>query len=716
MNMTATQKILVFLTCAIGLLSVLSRWTVPGPADPDAEADRLYRFELAEDGTSYILSGLKDPNLEEAVVPAVYRGLPVTVIGSFAFSSCEKLKTVILPEGIRIIKAPVPSDSPLLRTVVLPKSIEQIGENVYSEHDFYELHLRYLLYRGSPEDLDPALLERYRSLLYWYAEEQPEEAGRFWHEVDGRPVIYSTGDTQLQFELNRTGTGYSVRVLPGDDLSEIVIPDEYSGVPVTEIAEGGFRGCAELKRVVLPKYLQRIGDYAFAHCEQLEAVVIPGSTLRLGAYCFAYCGSLKEAVVPGRVQTIGEYAFYQDSALREITLEEGIRNVEQRAFASCSALKTLRLPDSVLSVGNPVIANSDALTELYLPACAVAAYSSTPVLHACPSLELLVIADSAAGFDGRSIWGGSVARNHVRDLVLPSGLEEVVNLSAAGAERIFFTGTADQWDFLVLTDDESMVHARNNCPYFYTEQPPEEAGRYWHYDESGDPAPWPSEEERLFFRLNDAGDGYLVSALPGAAMGDAVIPEQYRGLPVTAIDYYGFAGCEDLSSMQIPGTVQYILDGAFARCTGLTEILLPDSVRYIGKSAFRGCTGLTRLRLSETLEVFCLDAAEGCTDLRYLVLPDSLQQILYTGSRYIKDFAYEAVVLPAGVTGTTSLRAVEIRNLYYRGSEEAFEEEMHEPEYMKAEMHVFYYTEDPPEEAGNYWHFEDGIPVAWPQE
>jgi len=66
------------------------------------------------------------------LVPAEIDGKKVTTIGADAFSDCEFLQSVILPEGITSIKESAFSDCESLRSVVLPKGITNIGSYAFS--------------------------------------------------------------------------------------------------------------------------------------------------------------------------------------------------------------------------------------------------------------------------------------------------------------------------------------------------------------------------------------------------------------------------------------------------------------------------------------------------------------------------------------------------------------------------------------------------------
>ena len=58
---------------------------------------------------------------------------------------------------------------------------------------------------------------------------------------------------------------------------------------------------------------------------------------------------------------------------------------------------------------------------------------------------------------------------------------------------------------------------------------------------------------------------------------------------VTAIGKDAFAGCTEMTTINIPNTVTLINSEAFFDCTSLSSVNLPDNLKTIGKHAFRDC-------------------------------------------------------------------------------------------------------------------------------
>ena len=95
-------------------------------------------------------------------------------------------------------------------------------------------------------------------------------------------------------------------------ITEIEVPAEISGYPVTKIAAETFyqSDCHEtLEKVVLPDTITYIGKYAFAKCEKLESIKVPQKVVELYDSTFSYCFSLKSLFIYNTLTDIGESVF-----------------------------------------------------------------------------------------------------------------------------------------------------------------------------------------------------------------------------------------------------------------------------------------------------------------------------------------------------------------------------------------------------------------------
>ena len=101
--------------------------------------------------------------------------------------------------------------------------------------------------------------------------------------------------------------------LDSNELKSVMIPDT-----VTRIGDCAFFGCKNLETITLPSNLTEIGEYAFYGCEKLTSIVIPNSVVEIGQAAFECCKSLKTITLPASLTKIGISQFYYCYALETI--------------------------------------------------------------------------------------------------------------------------------------------------------------------------------------------------------------------------------------------------------------------------------------------------------------------------------------------------------------------------------------------------------------
>lgn len=116
-------------------------------------------------------------------------------------------------------------------------------------------------------------------------------------------------------------------------------------------------------------------------------------------------------------------------------------------------------------------------------------------------------------------------------------------------------------------------------------------------------------ETGLILTLNALKTEYQVTNM-GTARGDIVIPDTYRGKPVTSIAKRAFTNKAALTSVVLGKNIKTINEQAFSRCSFLTSVVLNDGLEVIGEKAFQECRTL-----------FGNSEEEG------LVIPDSVTTI-----------------------------------------------------------------------------------------
>ncbi|MBO4303021.1 MAG: leucine-rich repeat domain-containing protein, partial [Lentisphaeria bacterium] len=143
----------------------------------------------------------------------------------------------------------------------------------------------------------------------------------------------------------------------------------------------------------VPDFVTAIGVKAFAKVEgiQVKKVILPEGLTRIGRRAFIGCHEIETVVFPSTLKTIEEEAF-QFCGLKELRLQEGTEHIGADAFRCCGELQKAILPDSLTGMEARVFGNCDNLTEVRLPA----ALKTIPqfTFAGCKKLEKIFIPDS----------------------------------------------------------------------------------------------------------------------------------------------------------------------------------------------------------------------------------------------------------------------------------------------------------------------------------
>lgn len=98
------------------------------------------------------------------------------------------------------------------------------------------------------------------------------------------------------------------------------------------IEENAFYFCSSLTQVDLPDSLTFLGGSVFKDCEKLETVTLPRSITSIPASTFRNCVSLKAIEIPATVKSIGKGAFYNCRALENVIIPAAVNTIGVDAF------------------------------------------------------------------------------------------------------------------------------------------------------------------------------------------------------------------------------------------------------------------------------------------------------------------------------------------------------------------------------------------------
>lgn len=149
--------------------------------------------------------------------------------------------------------------------------------------------------------------------------------------------------------------------------SNIVIPDEYNGVPVTGIDANAFSGQNHITSIIIPYSVTYISGYAFQGCSGLIDVVLNGNITTIGDYTFSGCANLTNIIFPESVTNIGSGAFSGCSSLTSVIIPDGVISIGSSAFWNCAGLTSVTLPNSIAEIGELAFSGCTSLTSIRIP-------------------------------------------------------------------------------------------------------------------------------------------------------------------------------------------------------------------------------------------------------------------------------------------------------------------------------------------------------------
>lgn len=124
------------------------------------------------------------------------------------------------------------------------------------------------------------------------------------------------------------------------------------------------------------------------------------------------------------------------------------------------------------------------------------------------------------------------------------------------------------------------------------------------------------------------GTDYTVTAIGANAflnnqnITSVTIPES-----VEYINSAAFSGCTKLKSVTLSQNLQRIENSAFYNCRMLEEVEIPNTVNYIGAQAFAECRNLKEINLPNNITTIYNMTFSYCTSLTEIEIPSSVRNI-----------------------------------------------------------------------------------------
>lgn len=377
------KKIKLFLTTiAMLLCSVMANAY-------DFEVDGIYYNILSStDLTAKVTHG-DNKYTGDVIIPSTVnyksRDLAVIAIGASAFSGCNELTNIIIPNTIITIEKDAFSGCNNLTNITIPNSVVSIGQSAFDSCT----SLKELRLEDGDIDLDMKHSSEYD--YYYDGNYANYDYHSLFHDCPleilylGRNLQYEFGRRYVYYYGDRYNHYYSP-FYNKRELKNVIIGDL-----VTTIGEGLFNNCISLESITIPKNVTSIQN-AFADCTSLKELHIEDGCAELeighgewnkeasknSTYDYYY-GIFRdcplESLYIGRNLTyqLREDNFIYDSPFKEIktlksvTIGDSVTVIGESLFEECRNLSCAIIGNNVTRIGNYTFSRCDSLTNISIP-------------------------------------------------------------------------------------------------------------------------------------------------------------------------------------------------------------------------------------------------------------------------------------------------------------------------------------------------------------
>jgi len=357
--------------------------------------------------------------------------------------------------------------------------------------------------------------------------------------------------------------------------------------------------------------------YTVTSCDYApDEIVIP--RIYMGRYVTAIADkafknhrNLVKVTIPDSIHTVGNSAFENCESLENITLSKRTQFLGDSSFASCTKLKGIAIPASLAAIGKKAFYGCESLESVSF------------------SEGLVEIGDSAFEKCAK-----------ITRVDLPAGFESLGSKAFYGCPNIESVTVADSVKYCgdMAFDDSKNRVCHTEEGVYYLGNPNNKYLVAVHMRSQ--------TLKNVVIR-----DGCKVIAEKSFCGYDNIesvyIPESVEYIGSSAFENntklaavviggesclveigdYAFYKCYALSAINLQAGVVRIGKSAFSRCTSLDLRTLPDSVEYIGDEVFGYCESITEFALPKKLAAIPNDAFINCFNLESITVSDGVRSI-----------------------------------------------------------------------------------------
>ncbi len=508
-----------------------------------------------------------------------------------------------IPYGVTVLPTNVFGDTNYLTWITVPASVTRIDDSAFSA-----LYLEKIEFLAQPDGETEQTLS--------LSDRAFAGASNVVELVLPTRFVFDSKYFSYMMDLERiyfTNDNWAYRSMDGlvvNNAADTIVyaPRTFSGengvftIPtgITKIAANAFSnayaaskdktlwyGCKNITKLVVPEWVQTIGEAAFRSCSNINSIEFLGDA-----------GSVE--------LTIETRAFHGCKNLTKITLPANLVSLGKYAFGDC-AIYSNSVPLSKLTDVDVQVTKSEMGEDgtLRCNVLAVDAFRIDPEseysrerIH---TVENVKIGAGVGIFDIGGVFGNMLQKVDV----------DVNNLNFASEDGVVYSKSFDEIMFYPsLKEGEFVLHENVvtiNAGVF--------AGATL------------LTKVTLGEKVTSIGDNAFkgCTGLTQVVFADAASVAEGHAL---TIGDSAFEDCYYLADIVLPAYLTEIGNRAFVECSrSLTEITVPGSVKTVGNEAFTICRSLVTVTFEEGVETIGKEVFKNCGSLKTVNFPASLVSV-----------------------------------------------------------------------------------------
>lgn len=405
--------------------------------------------------------------------------------------------------------------------------------------------------------------------------------------------------------------------------------------------------------------------------EYIKDIIIPNSVTSISLGMFSGKTNLESITLSNSLTSIHSFDYCQN--LTYIDIPNSATTIEQNAFIACKSLETVKIGNSLNEINNDAFNSCESLKSIVIPPSVN--YIKDNVFFNCTNMSSVTLNNGVKTI-GEKAFGNCV---NLTSIKLPESLTFIAANAFTNCKQLTIIST-EYGDFKTdLYGDVSIMYNNSNSMVFNVRDAIN--NEIWYTTTDNEKLSL-TQESILnvnheytrgkgvieFVDINQLADIKQNLFINQKNLSTIQIP-----LTVNQIHEYAFAECISLNSVKLINTdvesakIEIIDKCAFANCCALTHIILPPSINTIAEGAFENCEMLNDIILPYNLTVITKNSFQSCKSLTFISIPTNVNTIednAFQNCFNIKHIEFTPVITSIGEYAFSKCNLLTSVNLY----------------------------------------------------